>query len=278
MLINPGLRDVWQTIIYATEREEEVAGISMYITRFGLAGFSGYQATFMCTIAVVFSLYMILHKYKKIHFYFSMIINLLGNFFYGRVGMMCSFFFIVLFIGYYIIIKKNIKLLLICVVSGFSIFSILLNLYNTNPIISIWINWAFGPFRNWISTGKFGVSSSDTLLNKMYFLPENATLLFGDGKYVLADGSYYMHTDAGFMRLMLYSGIIVQGILYISVLALLISSVCSLRSISKSGFFLMLLFLGFTFVLFEFKGEIFFNFLAVILPIAFFNKEKIITV
>jgi len=272
MLVIPRLREIWLTIIYIQEHSIDALDSIYYISRFGLAGFSGFPCTFMCSIAIIFSLYMILNKYRRTLFFFGMIINLLGTFFYGRVGMLSSFVCILLFIGYDIIKKKNIKLFLALSICTLTIFFILLYLYNTNQIVLTWINWAFGPFRNLINTGTFRTHSLDVLFN-MYFLPETTTLLFGDGKYLTSSGHYYMGTDAGFMRLMLYSGVFVQSLVYISALALLISCVLSLRKISKSSWGFMFILLGFTFLVFEFKGEMFFNFLAVLLPLALFNTE-----
>jgi hypothetical protein len=275
MLVNPDLRNTWEAIIHATEIMERNSNNPTYITRFGLAGFSGVLATFMCTVAVVFSLYMILQNYKKIQFFFIMVVNVLGNIFYGRTGLICSFICIFIFFVYYILVKKNVKLFLLCVFSGLTIFIVLSYLYNTNQVVAIWLDWAFIPYRNWINTGKFGNNSSNVLIHDMYFLPEYTTLLFGDGKYTSADGFYYMDTDSGFMRLMLYSGVFVQSIVYISLLALLISSTYSLIKTSKSGYSLMFFLLGFIFIFFEFKGEKFNDILAVILPIAFYNKEML---
>ena len=42
----------------------------------------------------------------------------------------------------------------------------------------------------------------------MYFPVEEKTFLIGDGKYTNEDGSYYMYTDAGYMRNILYFGIL----------------------------------------------------------------------
>ncbi|GKQ61897.1 hypothetical protein KAM338_20740 [Aeromonas caviae] len=41
----------------------------------------------------------------------------------------------------------------------------------------------------------------------MYFIPELKTIIFGDGAYTNADGSYYMKTDSGYMRQILLFGL-----------------------------------------------------------------------
>ena len=267
MLLNPWFREFWGTIIRVTETEERVAGELMYITRFGLAGFSGFQATFMCSVGVVFSLYLILQKHMATRHFLKMIACLFGNFFYGRIGMVISFVCILLFLGYYIVRKKDVKLLLATGISAFLIFSYIAYLYNANTAVSVGIRWIFSPVINLVTTGRFNSSSFNSLL-EMYFLPGSETLLFGDGRYINPDGTYYMHTDAGFMRLMLYGGVLVQGIIYFSIVFLLISCVCTLKKYSRFGYVFMLVLFLILFLLFEFKGEIYFNFLAVLLPLA----------
>ena len=51
--------------------------------------------------------------------------------------------------------------------------------------------------------------------------PDNAiTLLFGDGRYYYDDGSYYMHTDIGYLRNIFFGGIFLI-IFIISILLIL---------------------------------------------------------
>src|SRR5690606_3128578 len=56
--------------------------------------------------------------------------------------------------------------------------------------------------------GTISTGSSDKTLD-MYVFPANmVTWFFGDGQFVNADGSYYKHTDVGFLRLIYYFGLI----------------------------------------------------------------------
>ena len=52
-------------------------------------------------------------------------------------------------------------------------------------------------------------------LQSMYFLTGDGTFLFGDGKYTNVDDSYYLHTDAGFMRFLLMYGVFVSFFAYL---------------------------------------------------------------
>jgi hypothetical protein len=63
-------------------------------------------------------------------------------------------------------------------------------------------------YHSYKDTGEFTTTSTSTLFNEMYFKVKYSTLIFGDALYSNTDGSYYMHTDAGYMRNILYFGII----------------------------------------------------------------------
>ena len=52
----------------------------------------------------------------------------------------------------------------------------------------------------------FSTTSTNRLWN-MYFKIPYETFFFGDGRYMTDDGHYYMSTDAGYMRPILYAGI-----------------------------------------------------------------------
>jgi hypothetical protein len=82
-------------------------------------------------------------------------------------------------------------------------------------------DWMFEMFINDSSSGS-GSQSTDHLMT-MYFVPEPMTLLFGDGRYSEGD-LYYMETDAGYMRHMLFGGLpIMLSVLLIPVVLAKIS-------------------------------------------------------
>lgn len=58
-------------------------------------------------------------------------------------------------------------------------------------------------------------TSGDELFNEMYFKIGLDTLVRGDGYYTASTGGYYMNTDAGYMRVILYIGIPGLILLYI---------------------------------------------------------------
>ncbi|HAW1554451.1 TPA: O187 family O-antigen polymerase [Escherichia coli] len=66
--------------------------------------------------------------------------------------------------------------------------------------------WAFELIYRYSETGSFSTASTDEL-KSMYFSLNEITMLIGDGKYTGdTPGTYYMGTDAGYMRPTLFGG------------------------------------------------------------------------
>jgi hypothetical protein len=134
---------------------------------------------------------------------------LIGAFFTGRT------FFVGLGVGllmcYLCNIPKKIKLnyTLKCVIVFISLLLIIISLlpeelYN-HVLDLIW--YVFEAAFNYAEYGTLSTSSSDTLMDDMYFPISLSTFFFGDGLYTESDGAYYMHTDSGYMRNVLFGGI-----------------------------------------------------------------------
>lgn len=104
------------------------------------------------------------------------------------------------------------------------VFISLFNLID-NPALDAWKEWLRQPveaFSQGVSMGylTFG-TSADNLIYNMYFMPSEDSILFGDGRYTNSDGSYYMHTDAGYMRIVLFMGAMGAGMVYLSYVILI---------------------------------------------------------
>lgn len=68
------------------------------------------------------------------------------------------------------------------------------------------INWAFEIILSYINSGSAETGSTNHL-QTMYMLPSTLkTFLIGDGFLYYEDGTYYMHTDVGYLRLLFYWG------------------------------------------------------------------------
>ena len=70
-------------------------------------------------------------------------------------------------------------------------------------------------FFNFFENGSIGTSSSE-VLQTMYFQVSEKTFFLGDGYWINPNGfGYYMGTDAGYMRHILYYGLFPSLFLYL---------------------------------------------------------------
>ncbi|HBH6934171.1 TPA: hypothetical protein KUN31_003603 [Enterobacter cloacae] len=109
--------------------------------------------------------------------------------------------------------------------------------------------WAFEMIYRYNDTGSVSTASTDELKN-MYFTLQEHTLLFGDGRYAGdIDGTYYMGTDAGYMRPTLYGGIVLMLSMLI-VWFYWLKKICDIEKSHSLFFALILLSLAL-----QYKGE-----------------------
>ncbi len=66
--------------------------------------------------------------------------------------------------------------------------------------------YALEPILNIIDNGTLESKSTDKFFEKHFFLPDTKQILFGDGLYTNTDGTFYMGTDSGYIRPILYGG------------------------------------------------------------------------
>lgn len=111
--------------------------------------------------------------------------------------------------------EKNLKLsmiLSICVVMVLLlIFLLFLEYTSIKSTIALSLSgftkYAFEFVEEFTQSGQLSTTSTDILFNRMYFqLDDWQTFLFGDGRYIEINGGYYMRTDAGYMRNILFFG------------------------------------------------------------------------
>jgi hypothetical protein len=154
-----------------------------------------------------------------------------------------AFFQLSLFFGFlfnfmlnlYLEKKINLLTIILCFLCGlatgrsfiiFSVIAILLCSLNIKSVIAImfgllviyitainfqenkYIYHAFEPIIQYQSNKSFQTPSSDKLINEMLIMPSSEQFMFGDGKYINDDKSYYMHTDSGYLRQIFYGGIL----------------------------------------------------------------------
>ncbi|MGK6353388.1 hypothetical protein [Parapedobacter sp. DT-150] len=112
--------------------------------------------------------------------------------------------------------------------------------------------FAFEFVYRYAGEGRLATESTD-ILSSMYFPLKATTFLFGDGRYLTSDGSYYRYTDVGYMRHILYYG--VPGQLLLVGYQLLFFLKPALARVSSNDLLFWIALLALLFVLHG-KGEV----------------------
>ena len=274
------IRNFMFRIIHLSENEITILQRGDSQTRFGWTGWSGFNETMVCTAAVVFVCILLIKnncdRKKQIYLSRLMLFPLIGNALFGRIGLLASVACICLTYCF-IFLKGNISYILrifLFVVLAFVLFIIL---KEKIEILNNWYNWVFSAFENYLKKGKFydSTGSIEHLTTDMYWMPEIGTFLFGDGYYTGMDGKYYMHTDSGIMRPMLFYGIInyVFSVLAVILLAKRFS-VTVLNKKHKDNKLIVIIIILYI-AIFEFKGESLWMFIGIVLPIVLVLNNQI---
>ena len=239
-----------------------------YSMRIGWQGYSGFRCTIRCTLSVIFILYLILKKYpctNKHSLYIVLILSLMGNAFYGRSGLLISL--IMLLLTSVHILTSRINKLPVFLVSILLFLFFVVVLGNIYEPVHDWYIWMTTPFVNFMYSGTFDNYSVDRLMNDMIFSPEWNTILFGDGYYTdPINKAYYLNTDSGFMRSILFWGVPGTIIAYFTVFLLIIKmpvSSCMLK---------LMLFMSFS--IFEIKGGVYYEYIALLFPLLCTNRRQ----
>jgi len=262
----PGLKQFWFDIFMDQTGNSTIYESFGYTFRIGWQGFSGYRLTLHCTFCCIFLFYLYFVGGKTLHLNFRQfvpvyILCFLGNMFYGRSGLVVSG--LASLTGLFVWNRRHFRNVMMFT---FIIVLSLIILYSMRNIsfISDWYSWAMDPITNLLKYGSFH-SPSVNSLNKMVFMPDWKTILLGDG-YFTYDGHYYMSTDSGLMRNILFWGIIGMIFSY----GMTIYSIMDLKKKNGLLCFLMLI----TFALFEYKGDVYYEFVALLLSASFVESIR----
>ncbi len=257
----PLIKQFWFRIIaIGTHENQLLTNTFGYAMRIGWDGFAGYRATLQCTIAIVFL--QILQGNKKVSkrdYLFSLVVLLLGNLFYGRIGIVVSIIICLL------VLLINVRDILSYLTYG--IFTILI-LYVAGYIlvhafgVGDWFVWFSTPFINFFATGDVNNYSVSVLQSDyQIFSPKLGTLLFGDGVF-----SKNRFTDVGWMRLIYQGGIIGLFLAYAQVI---FSGRIYIKYSEK-----LFWFLSFVILMFELKGDVFYEIIPINIAIGFLFLER----
>lgn len=200
------------------------------------------------------------------------------------VGILSGRYFIVaLFLGIAIKIFKNfsfkrfflltISIILSLVISIKSIY-IVDNLITNNKTRQVYKSYILKPVEGYLENKKLESSSTNALF-KMYEKNEEdikKSFWLGQGRYLMANGKYFMEVDPGFLRIIFYYGILGIVILFGTTLYIIFF----LKKSSSKNNILLKVFFALYILLLNYKGDVFLysnNILPVIIGLIYFQKE-----
>lgn len=272
-ILFPNLRDFWIDILYISELDVELLNRPRYATRIGLDGFAGFIQTFKFAFGSVLSVYFLIVnniKFRRLSLFYltSLPILTLGTLLYGRIGSVVSILAIAVLVIFFLTRPENINKALL-VVFGISFIILLLGIFSIfNESVRIWFLWAFELVISFIEEGEFSSTSTNILFERMYFVPDIKAFLIGDGLYTdPLTGAYYMGTDVGFLRAIMFYGIIPTLLMYTAVLIPVIGLYNRLKgSIRRKYVIYLLILLAMLLIIFEIKGGIYHHYYAAFIP------------
>lgn len=274
-LLFPNLKMLWMNTIIMTPRAMQLIQDPVYISRVGWDGYAGFTSTVFSTIAVIISIYLFIEYYKQYRLVnrkhlTSLFFALIGNAFYGRAGLLVSLLMVAIGVLYLVIVYKQYKIFYSIIGSILLLFLFVTLLSNFNATVASWYNWAMEPIISLFESGEIETASTNQLWD-MWFIPDLKTILLGDGYYSSPSHSgYYMETDVGYLRPVLFFGLFFTTIYY------LLPCILSLDLVNNNKENkLLITMLILSILIFEVKGEVIFKFLPIIamLFIAEYIKE-----
>ena len=280
LIMIPPLREFCITHLYMIPKELVDIRIPSYFTRLGWSGWAGYDVSMQCSVAVMFACILIVVQkgniQKQMITLGLSVVALLGNMFYARTGMIVSLVLLFVTAVYSLIRKDYIFVKWIAIIGGAGVVAVMIAAAFV-PALNDWTNWAFSIFVNFFTQGKLNdnIGSTGHLINDMYWIPQLKTILVGDGWFT-QDGSYYMYTDSGIMRLTLYYGAInffagaAAGFVLIQRIAKRVYDQGLIDGKDKVFITVLILILM---ILFEAKGEAYYKIMCIVFPIAFIGLK-----
>ena len=267
--IIPDIKCFWFNLIYIAPNNLRLMNSYGYNMRIGFSGFSGYRKTIMCTLSILFLTHIqwstgSRFRINKKNYVGMVFLCLLGNMFYGRIGVAIS----VVALCFALVLYKKITIhncFVIC-----CIMSVFVGLYKVGKgmlIFKDWISWLTIPFINLFVMGDFNNGSVNTL-NQMLFLPNWKIILFGMGIMAndYSSGNYLLGNDSGVMRNIIYWGIGGTVVAY----ALLYNSLKIVKWKDYVFEFLLLCCI----LVFEIKGDMYYEIVALSLACSTMIRKK----
>ncbi|MGJ3355106.1 hypothetical protein [Providencia sp. Je.9.19] len=227
----------------------------------GLAASLTYDLAVFLSISLIILSYLFVKSYinikKTILFWMIIFFAICIT---GRTGLFGAFLSILFILASNLTSKNHQKKIFSL---SFSTILILLFLFllislfspkTFDLINSIFTKYTFEFLSNYSQTGKIETESSN-ILKDMYFPISSHTFFWGDGYWLDPNGNgYYMHTDAGYMRSILYGGFI--NILFLSLIYFI--GFIGISRFSKERIFrLMIILISIIYFSSQIKGDFF---------------------
>ena len=279
----PTLKTTWMDILYISDLDIVQMNKPQYASRVGIDGFAGFGQSFKFTFGAMLNIYCILKnnyhdKNEKIRYYLSLILLTLGTLLYGRIGSVVTLLGMAVLVIFMLSELSTVKKGLVFIASLILFFVLLVMASFFNESIRVWFEWSFEIVLTFIRTGEFSSASTDILFNQMYFLPDLKSFFVGNGYFTdPVTGSYFMRTDVGFMRSLLFYGIVPTLLTY-SLFIFLFNGIYEKMSEFKKMRIVVIFLIAMMFLLFEIKGGIYHVFFPMLLPFYMIllheNKQK----
>lgn len=261
MLLSPDIRELIQSFIRTDSQMERMAtynnvrglGISGSVA-FGLAitmGLLGFLLHYW------FAFYN--KKSNSLYTFIVFVLCLLAALSAGRtavLGFVVGFVFYLFSMNFSGLLRSSFKQVLIFGVIVSSVTVYVLNNEFLMEVAFLYSRYVFRFVWNYLETGSFAVNSL-TALDNMYFVPPLREMLIGSGQYINFDGTHYMHTDAGYMRFMLFFGGVASVLMYVIYIFMNFWAYAKVKSVMPRSalFYGMFIFISFVF---QYKGEVIF--------------------
>lgn len=184
----------------------------------GLTGFAAYNMGIFLALGMLLCIFLFINNFFNIR----KTLIICSCFLITSLLSARSSFIVLFFIFIYLVLhikKKKVMLFLFIVISLFLLLFFLLYQYSlVNEKFKFIFDWVFSIFLTIFAKGKsfFDVEGFAVIGENFYWLPDFFTFTFGDGLYSNPTGTgYYMGTDAGYMRRLLFFGIFASVFFYV---------------------------------------------------------------
>lgn len=251
-IVYPEFKEYWLYSILS-DVEDRSEDFAVYAFRYSLDGFAAFSSASIFSFACLFSCYLISSNPKHLLIkVVCLMLMVIGCFFYGRISLVGMLLGVILIFWSAKKLGVLLKIASIIILSTIGILSILNIASQSNETLLLWQDWAFAIVKQIFVEKEVTDHSVTHMVNDMYYMPNIFTFLFGDGMYTDTNGSYYGHTDVGFMRIILYSGICGLILIYSLVIYLAKTVIKASNSIIFKRFIFLSTIL---FFVLEMKGE-----------------------